>query len=145
MKKLLPIFILILSVSFFAQNECPKVKNNPKGIAKVSNLNSDLAKDFTCRKVSYTGTISGLSFDSDESAEVSGITIQLSNGTRQIVWIADTDLLDCFSEADKGNWRSQIKKGAKIKVAAWVCGAGGKSDLSLEEIEFLPVAQRKKQ
>lgn len=143
MKKLLPLFILILSVGAFGQDSCPDVMNGSTGITKITNINSDLSKDFTCRKRSFSGTITGLHFDSDESAELSGITIQLADGRREQIWINDDEFLDCLSEADKGNWRSQIRKGARVKVSAWACGAGGKSDLSMESIEFL-VSKRKR-
>ena len=146
MKKLLPLIFLIFAFTTFGQNsDCPNTKYTTNGVFKVTDLNSDLASDFTCFKDVMTGTITGLGYADDDDDQVQLFTFQLPNGAREIITISDDDdFYDCFSEADKGNWKARLVKKARVKITVWRCGAGGKSDPVLQSIEFLPIRIRKK-
>jgi len=126
----------VFTVSGYGQSKCPATKNNLKGIAKISNINSNFAKDVSCRIGSYSGNITGLAYSENESDKVTAVTVQQSNGKRFIIHLFDEDLLDCFSESDKRNLKNQLVKNAKVKITAYACGAGGNSDLTISSIEF---------
>ena len=143
MKKLLPLIILLFAASVYAQTDCPAIKKGSTGIVKISNINADLATDPTCRKVSYTGTIARLNYIDIIPNVVVGITIRMSRDRKETILFGDDSLFDCFSEADFGNWQNKLKKGAKVKVVAWVCEVDGNNELSMAEIEFLPVNKKK--
>lgn len=139
MKYLSIVVVLIFSLNVLAQTEekCPSVKNGKSGISSVTNINSSASKDFSCQIATISGKITGLGYESDESDEVISITIENKDGQRFIVHFGDESLLDCFSEADKRNWKSQIKKGVLVNVKAYACGAAGDGDLQIASITFL--------
>ena len=134
---LLGFYVLIISISIFAQSEsCSIVTTDKNKITKVENFNADCKKDASCNIVTYEGTISGLSYEFDDSDVILSLTMQTSNGKRFIFYLSEKSDLRCFSRVEKSRWKAQLAKGEKVSVKAYACSASGNGDLVISSIEF---------
>ena len=127
---------MIFSTLAQAQIDCPSVTYKGGRLNKITNLNREYKNDWTCKLGRYSGTIRSLVYPDEADTEPIAVIIQLANGRREQIGL-DEAILECFSEADKRNWQSKLKKGMRVKVQAFSCGASGSSDKQMFSIEFL--------
>lgn len=142
----LTLLFFLAGPSLAQDDECPKVAYNSESkLVRVSNINSRYKSDFSCQIATLSGVIKSLEYFEDGSTEPFAIVLELSNGSREQISFGDEPLEDCFSEADKSNWKAALVKGARVIVKAFACGAAGRGDLKAASIEFSANLKKPKQ
>lgn len=137
MKVLLPFIILLLAINGYSQTDCAKMSVSAKDTVTVTNINPDYDSDPSCVLRTFTGNITGLHYDDDQSDVVSGITIELKNGRREIINFFEDFADNCFAESEKDIWKHRLVKGASVVVTAYGCGAAGRGDLGVNSIQIM--------
>ena len=121
------ILILVLAIfplgfGFAQSNKSPETKEDDSQLIEISDMFTDPTGCFEGGE--YVGIIKKRKFLSDEITII-GFVLMRPNDERVFINI-DSDFIKKKSMVDRDNYVALMRKGNKVKVWAYICGAAGR-------------------
>jgi len=120
---ILVLAIFPLSFGFAQSNKSPETKEDNSQLIEISDMFTDPTGCFELAEP-YVGIIKKRKFLSDEITII-GFVLMRPNDERVFINI-DSDFIKKKSMVDRDNYVALMRKGNKVKVWAYICGAAGR-------------------
>lgn len=90
----------------------------------VALLHMSTQSDQDCTAGDYAGRIVGIRYDSGDATEIVSFGLETNGGRRERIYL-DDDFYRRVQNADRGRLHTILKRGSRVRVRAYLCGAGG--------------------
>ncbi|HYG09845.1 MAG TPA: hypothetical protein VD835_07730 [Pyrinomonadaceae bacterium] len=114
--------ILTLSIQTAPTVEARYAKGNNSQIVALLHMSSQ--SDQGCTSKYYSGQIVGVRYDDGDGVEIVSFGLRLADGQRERIYL-DDDFYRRVQNADRGRLHTIFRKGQRVRVKVYLCGAGG--------------------